>query len=368
MLKPTFFKTGPESVVPVRNITSGDKPSYPIKDEGFKGVNAKSKPPINVGDSLKTIKPNNTGTVDLDKKSALKQLVSALKGNGNPIGDLTEDQQNSILGEKQRPGEKLLNGYSKASTLTKNKIEKINATLDLGGTKNLILNGDINSVNGVVGVINTLASGDVLKVNDFTSKMGLIQGIMGDLQRYGILDAIDYVLKSMEDIKTKKLLLSKMVPIFFINADIKNLNVCIKTLGSGKVMALYPKGISAFCSGFRYPYNSSPEHYAGFRNQILDLFNNLDPEWNLITRNGVKINNLECLTYMSSNFYRIFNFIDHTTLSEDIYPTLGLSREEQSSRFSSVVLMAKNYPVVSIPQFLSRRYPKASFTFRRVLN
>ena len=227
---------------------------------------------------------------------------------------------------------------------------------------------EINSVNGVVGVINSLASGDVLKVNDFTSKMAVIQGIMGDLQRYGILDAIDYVLKSMEDIKTKKLLLSRMVPIFFINADIKNLRVCIKTLGSGKVMALYPKGISAFCGGYRYPYNSSPEHYAGFRNDILNLFNNLDPEWNLTSRNGVKINNLENLTYMSTNFFRIFNHIDHASLTEDIYPTLALSRAEQSIRFSSVILMAKNYPVVSIPQFLSRRYPKASFTFRRVLN
>ena len=372
MTRPTFFQTGPQTVVPVRRVYDADKPLYPEKDDGFKTPKPKSNSiinPGNAGNALKAIKPDKSGNLSISRLDALKQVSSATSNLGNPIDQLTPAQQQATLSnlgvEQNSPGADIINASSNTSARARRIINKIAGTVNIGTTKRLIHNGDINSVNGVVGVINELANGNVLQVEDFTSKMSIVRGVISDLAKYGILDSIDYVLQTMSDIRSKKRLLTKMVPMFFISADIANLNMAIKTLGAGRVMAIYPQGIAAFCSGFRFHWTTKPTQYKKFRNQIIQLFNKLDPQWNIYTRNGTTINNYEALTYMSSHFYTLFSHFDGATIDDDIFPGSGQTKAVQATRFSTMVLTAKNFPSVDLQRFLTTRYPKASFTFRR---
>lgn len=367
--KPTFFQTGPEKVVPVKNVYDGAKPKYPEKDEGFKSSTAPSKPSVDLSKIVKSIKPDQAGNLKIDKDAALKALKSTTRDLGNPIGGLSEKQQKDALHDmgvdREVPGSSISNSFSKLKEKNKLVTDYVQGTIDFGNTKKLIRGGDINSVNSVVNVINALTNGSVIKVEAFNSRMAIIRSVMDDLQRYGIIESIDYLLKTMADSRQKKKMLARLVPMFFISADINNLNLAIKILGAGRVLSLYPAGISAFCSGFKYHWSTKPEQYKDLRNRILKLFNTLDPNWNITIRNSVVINNLDPISYMSSNFYTIFSNFSYTTLSEDIFPGSGQTKEQQTIRFTTMVLCAKRYPSTHLERALSKQYPKASFTFRR---
>lgn len=369
MTKPTFFQTGPEKVVPVKDIYHGAKPKYPEKDEGFKSSAKPVRSDKDVSKLVKTIKTDQAGILRIDKDAAIKALRSSTKRSGNPIGDLTNKQQDDVLYDMgvghDIPGSGISNSFTSLSNRANKIKNSITGTIDLGNTKRLIRNGDVNSVNGVVGIINTLTNGSVLKVEDFNSKLAIINSVMGDLQRYGIIESIDYILKTMADSRSKKRMLSRLVPMFFMNGDINNLNLAIKSLGAGRVMALYPEGISAFCSGFRYHRITKPEQYKDYRNRIIALFNKLDPKWNVSVRDGVEINNLESLTYMSTSFYNLFKNFSHSDLNFDIFPDSGETREVQTRRFITMIMIAKNFPSSHVERFMTRAYPKALFTFKR---
>lgn len=367
--KPTFFQTGPEKVVPVKNVYEGAKPRYPEKDAGFKSATPPGKPTTDVSKIVKSIKPDQAGNLTIDKTAALKALKSAANDLGNPIGQLSEKQQKDALNDmgvgNEVPGSKISNSFSKLKEKNKVVTNYVTGTIDFGNTKKLIRGGDINSVNSVVNVINALTNGSIIKVDAFNSKLAIIRSVMDDLQRYGIIESIDYLLKTMADSRQKKKMLARLVPMFFISADIDNLNLAIKALGAGRVLSLYPSGISAFCSGFRFHWSTKPEQYKAIRNKILKLFNTLNPKWNVSVRNSVEINNLDPISYMSSNFYTIFSNFHYGDLSEDIFPGSGLTKEQQTIRFTTMVLCAKRYPSTHLERALARQFPKASFTFRR---
>lgn len=375
MAKPTFFKTGPEKVAPVKNVYNGETPVYPVKDEGFKKqtedkqAKEKTLKSLDVGKLLKTVKADRDGNLKFDEKKALKQLdnladdISDLRNKG------TDKQKDGILDKmgkaSDRPGAKIANSILKLNDNVKKISDKVLGKVNIAGAATLIRNGDISSAQGVASIINTLANGDIIKIDDFTSKIAVIQGVMDDLNAYGILDAIDYVLDTMDDIDAKKRLLAKMVPGMFIGADIKGLNKAIGILGAGRMMAIYPNGIKAVVAGFKIPYGTTTADYHKLQNNLFSLFNKLDNKWNVMVRDGVEINDLTALVTMNARFYKVFRYIDHTKLTVNIYPGSGLTKEVQAARFGAAVQVARSYPQGDKERLLRSMYPRSSFLFNR---
>ena len=373
--KPTFFETGPETVAPVRRVYDGEVPEYPEGNDGFRKNTKDTEEKksrlanLNVNEALRIAKTDSYGRLIIDEDQAARQIRNLSTDTGNPLDRGTARQREgaleSIGAKTDKPGAKILNAALSLSDKVQKITNKIKGTVDINGVKRLIETGDLNSANGVANILNTLAKGNLIKVEDITSKIAVISSLMDDMKEYGILNAVDYVMQTMDDIESKKRLLAKMVPAMFISADIKGLNTAIDILGAGRVMSLYPQGIQAFIAGFRTSYRTTTDQYPRIWNNVFKLFNRLNGTWALTDRNGTQINDLTGLISMSLRFYDVFKYIDHTKLNVNIYPTLSLTKEEQVTRFTEALLTAREYRRGDKHRLLSQLYPKASFSFRR---
>lgn len=373
MTKPTFFQTGPDKVAPVKKLLEGEIPDYPSGDEGFQ--NKKKKEPYqagnrgNVADLLKSVSVGRGGELEIDDKKAIRELNKISDDVSEFFTKGTDVQNRKVLDDVSdvvdTPGAGIVAAVAKQSKRVDGILNKVKGTVNIKGLKTLIEGGDIESAHGIANIINSLADGSAIKVESFTTKMKVINSLIEDLEKYGVLSAIDYVLDTMQDIESKKRLLAKMVPSFFHASDVDNLNLACDVLGTGRVMAIYPKGIQAFIAGFRIPVRTPPSKYSKHWNRVIKLFNRLDSKWNVTVRNGVEINDLRAMIKMNKQFYDVFKYIDYTKLNFDPFVGSGDTREDQVKRFTAMVMIARSYRVGDKERLLQREYPESNFTWKR---
>lgn len=254
------------------------------------------------------------------------RLVSSIGGNKNAFESLTSDLKANALSE-------LTSAVG---------IDAKNVSMLIGETKTIINSGDLKTATGISNLLTSITGNSTLaKLFDFGSEFAILKAVVIAAVAIGVPLIVDAVLDHIKDEKQKKQLLLDTLRQAAIASDLSTVNKAIDYVGAEGVLSRVPDIIEVIITNFKWGSTVTSEQYLELSNTLINTLNRINPSWDVTKRNGVSISYLKPFAQASENAKTLFKLHD---------------------KYLTPILIAGNYPAVSLPGSIKAKYPLCRIT------
>lgn len=289
-----------------------------VSDFGDNVVNALGRQ----NKALKDISDIALGKPIPDPRAAQRRLQGVLEGSRASINQLSDDLQTSML-----------EGLGVSSA------EASQIQAQVGNTVQKIRQGSVDDANAVADMLGDLSGEQgVVKVLDLEAQASVFNGILQEVNRWGVPDAVDQVFESIEDDDVKREVVSRNSQQL---GDLGNIDVLERYVDQGSVVinALLennPQLPRTTLARYQFLPDTTPGDYPTRLAQLVKVLDALDPNWFTVQRNGEAVTDLTTIQKASDDARLLF-------LTDDQY--------------RPAVLTAEHYPAEDVRTLLKDSYP-----------
>jgi hypothetical protein len=324
----TFFESGPDD-----NLLTADV--YEIKD---------NLPKNNLLTNLNTIAFNSIEEIRNDPE-ALNNIKSVLTSKASE--KLTQEEVINTLIDSMGPLKSSLKDVSGPllDVLTNNFNETPNA---LSGESDMLmlLSDGVKQYGGagskelqsLIGLVNTKIGGtDTIELLDLTLESVLTSSLLSNVLDLGLIGAARDILLAVKDPLIAILAIRRNLKNISNSGDIDALTIALDNLGGGRLRADMPDVIIRFLRNYRHPKDLKPSDYQEQVNKIVEVFNRIDSNWNIVKRDNEWVSDLTPFSTASEQAVELFS-------TDNIFLT--------------PVVIAKTYRPIQQKQLVKKTYSK----------
>lgn len=313
----TVFGGGGDEQLKVTDVYKAESGSDALLNDYVSSVTQGSN------DMLSRLKGDNTSLSDLVDLIDIED--GAIKGNQNAIGRRAERAAGIDLS-------------SKRAFMDDFKRQMLDIASDATGVG---FGGDITgSASEFTEFVNDLLKSDLLPpvVDDYVN-VAMIGSLIGLAIELELPEAIDKLLDKIDDDKAKKKALIANLERVARAADLPNLRKIRGWIGAAEMYARLPNIVQLIMAGFRLKTEEDETpNYGSIYNELIELFDSLDPEWSRRDRLGEPI-----------SFIGYFAHASEDTLA--VFTQAGIYRTE--------AMIAKSYPTNQLRTMIRQHFPQS---------
>lgn len=270
--------------------------------------------------------------IGLDKDALLKRIEESAGFRTDRFSSIQQQMQKSALAD-----------FAKASGLGSTGL------IDKNGNINPLLTGDKVTARGVMEMVDGITGSSFLKqFPDIEAQVAFLGKIVSVALDLGLPDIIDGIMDKFENEEAKRAVLISNLTRCAKAGDLDSLYKIKDYIGARDMYARCPKLVSYVMQGYIFPTSGTQPDYRTVYNRMVGLFNEVQPDWDYVTRDTVKIGRLEPFCTASEATKKIFSAVG------------GLSVGSGISHIT-LTLIASSYPKNQLLALARKSFPKAAF-------
>lgn len=221
--------------------------------------------------------------------------------------------------------------------------------IDSNGEINPLLTGDEVSARDFFSLVKDVTGSDLLKsFPDIQAQIGMIGTLVGAAMAMGLPDAIDDLLKKIDNEEARKEVLIAGLERSAKAGDLGTLYKIKSYIGAKDMYARCPKLVTYVMQGYIFPTSGDQPKYSDVYSKMVGLFNEVDANWDRDTRDGAVITKLA-------------SFVTASTATKTVFSTVG-NEDANGVNHKAAVLMASNYRTDVLKNIARQNFPKAGIS------
>lgn len=311
--KPAFTGTGLDAVAVqdvyaikgddkvINKAAIFDKATASLVNQALKGVGDLKK-------DLSSLVSNKDGSFSLSPEGLKDRLKDVLSGSNAAVDRLGDSITKTATGAVQGATQALMDRFSGT----------IDSAVSNFSTKN------ISDARGLFNSINELTRNpDMAKLMDLGAETRLLTGVFKEAIDLRVPKAIEVLIDG--DTVAIKQALKNITSNAMESGDMVTAKLLADKLGSNQILALEPRAVEKLLSGFTLPQGTKQNELSDLGVTLKSTLVSINQKWNITSRAGGNIFNLEAMTSMSEDAKRVLE--TDPTLIDQIYIAGFYSRQ-----------------------------------------
>lgn len=289
-----------------------------------------------------------------------KSLTESIGNQRSDLASLFKDVREGEVGLKtglDRTTDLLRGARGEIQNIKSSMKERINDVMNsppvstykmvktqVAGIQKTIRSADLKTVGGVVDMLNGVSGNELLTRFDIGAHVGLLTATLEEIDSWEVPEFVDSVMGYFKDEKGEEvvfLAVANSAPRLAYNGDIDTIEKILNHVDPASLTRDVPDFAQRLLRRYRFKNGETPADYPRRLTQLVNVLDQLQPNWFYIQRNG----------------HQIYNFSVMQNVSADAKTLLATSDEHRIA-----VLTAPEYPPETANSILRSMYPLVPFS------
>lgn len=178
----------------------------------------------------------------------------------------------------------------------------------------MVKNGDWLSLSGITKALESMGQNELVGLVKDITDVQAVGSFLGQLVKtagqLGNSSLVKELSKLFENNRDRNAAMSSIVYSAAMRSDLQTIDAVIKILGGMETLSKNPNAINLILKSYNLDPFYTPSTAKEYRQRLMAVLNQLDPDWCYDYINGQRITKLEPFSYMSNDAKKVFRYPD----------------------------------------------------------